>query len=175
MIIPLQVYFLHKAYYLTPFLHPSFKDILMIFWQPYYRDCKNSDFLLTCTTGSPFSCIPFLCSSYSWGLFCLSCFLIFYFLCYVHWTRFLKQDSSQTKFGVALLTFLLLCLYKEMGPRRDGVRKSRKTMIQSGCDANSPLCGHFEHPKRKNYYVFLTCTVLLSPVGNFQHSSFHLG
>lgn len=175
MIIPLQVYFLHKAYYLTLFLHSSFKYILMIFLQPYFRDCKNPNFLLTCTTGSPFSLSPFLCSSYSWGLFCLSCFLILYFPCHVHWTRFPKQDSSQTEFGVALVAFLLLCLYKEMGPRRDVARKSRKAMIQSDRDANSPLSGHFEHPylrKRKSYYVFLTCTVLLSPEGNFQHATY---
>lgn len=115
-----------------------------------------TSFMLTCITGFPFSRSPF-CSSYSWGLFCLSCLFLLHFLCHVHWARLPRQCSDQSEIRVAYVVFLMLCLYKKMGLRRDGTRKSRTAMTQSDPDANSLDHGHS---------IFLICTILLSPVGN---------
>lgn len=117
MIIPLWVSLLHQfIFFLIPFFIPISGTYI--------------HFMLTCTTGFPFLLSPFPSSPYSWGLFCVSCFFLLYFLCHVHWARLLRQYSDQPEVGVAYMAFLVLCLYKKTGLRRYGTRKSTRAMIQ---------------------------------------------
>lgn len=73
---------------------------------------------------------------------------------------FPRQCSDQPEIGIAYMTFLVLCLYKKIGLRKNDTRKSRKEMILSDPDTNSLLHVHF---------VFLICTILLCPVDILQH------
>lgn len=142
MIIPLRVF--HQFIFsLMPFLHPYLRDLHPFL--PHLQHC--------------FSIIPLSLSLLIQllGSLCLSCFFLLYFLCHVHWARLPRQCSDQPEIQAAYMAFLMLCLYKKMGLRMDSTRESRRAMIQSDPDANSLLYGHF---------IFLICTIFLSPVGN---------
>lgn len=85
-------------------------------------------------------------------------FYTFYAMSFV--SDFPRQCSDQPEIGIAYMTFLVLCLYKKIGLRKNDTRKSRKEMILSDPDTNSLLHVHF---------VFLICTILLCPVDILQH------
>lgn len=124
---------------------------LIPFLLPYFRAYIH--FMLTFTTGFSFSLSPFLSSSCSWGLFCL-----LYFLWYLHWARLPRQCSDQPETLVAYMAFIMSCLYKRMGLRRDGNRNQEEqwcglfltpihcstiTSFSSSAPCSYPLWGYY--------------------------------
>lgn len=106
---------------LTRLFFPSLFSLLSHYCIPISEAYIH--FMLAFTTGFLFSLSPFLSSSCSWGLFCLS-----YFVCHLCWARLPRQCSDQPETVAAYMAFVMSCLYKGMGLRRDGTRNQEEQL-----------------------------------------------